>query len=175
MKLTVKILSVLVLLALASPVILLKGCGNILTGGACGGCPNSTAPAGSTVTATTLTGYTMPYNGQVCYSNTTFQFFGSDGKPLNDICVEIYTNEANSSFALHNAPISCFSHPLSDFMTYLRTRTDSTGTVSLDFLVYDACNGLASGTSSVPVWIEARSCTTSGMSTATITLSPTCP
>ena len=75
MKLAVKILSVAVLIALASPLILLKGCGNILTGGACGGCPDSTAPFGSTIVAPELSSATVNPNFNWCYPDITFKFW----------------------------------------------------------------------------------------------------
>src|SRR3990170_2201951 len=118
MKLTVKILSVVVLIALASPVILLKGCGSKL----CGGCPSdSIAPFGSSVTISNgLSSQSVPITGG-CFSNVTFTFT-SASLPLNDICVEIFTN---GFIKKASDTGDCTANTANYVSGYLRTRTDA--------------------------------------------------
>lgn len=128
MKLAVKILSVLVLIALSSPVILLKGCGEMVTGGACGGCPDSTAPYGSTITAPDGLGIPSAASG-TCYPALTFTVLGPDNEPIDNICVEIFTNGA---IALHSGLPNCTNVILSPSQSIL-TRTNTSGAVTVEF------------------------------------------
>lgn len=172
MKLTTKLISVLVLVLLASPVVLLKGCGKTVNGGACGGCPDTTAPTGSTAKASAPAAATVSPNGSACWPSTVFTFTGPDGIPLNNICVELTTN---GLIAVHNQGIDCYAHALTDWNTYVRTRTDTGGTVTVDLLLSSPCSGVGSGTASESIWAEAVSCSVSALATATVTISPACP
>ena len=173
MKLTVKIISLFVLLSLASPVIFLKGCGKTLNGGACGGCPDSTAPTGAIITTIDLTAAdNISPTGTYCYPAVTFQITDADGAPLNNLCVEIFTN---SFVALHNTGIDCFAHATSDFFTYIRTRTSDQGLVTLDFLISSPCSVIGTGATVGSFWVEAVSCSARAMATAAVTVSSTCP
>lgn len=175
MKLTVKITAILILAALASPVFMLNGCGESVNGGQCGGCPDSALPSGATLTAIspTLDPATLDPAGQYswCYPSVTFTAKDKTGQPMNNVCVEIQTN---GLVALHD-PISAGGYcPQTNWYTYIRTRTDSFGAVTLDFLVNSPCVGMSTGTSSVKFWIRAVSCAATAQSTATITVSPAC-
>lgn len=141
MKLTAKVVSVFILLLLSVPIFLFSSCGsgsgsNFFTGGACGGCPNSTAPDGSTINSSTadinqtwtITSSSTSFAG--CMNRITFTVKDKAGNPLDNICVELFTN---GFFALPspNAPGSCTNDLYTQ--TYLRQRTDTTGTVTVDF------------------------------------------
>ncbi len=172
MKLTVKIISLFVLLSLASPVLFLKGCGETLNGGACGGCPDSSAPIGSIMIAPELASATINTDGAACSSAVSFQLTDADGAPLNNLCVEIFTN---AFVALHNSGIECNAHPASDFYTYIRTRTNDQGVVSLDFLIASPCSVLGTGATTGSFWVHAVSCSASASATADVTINGTCP
>ena len=130
MKLTVKILSILILLILASPVLLFQGCGD--DNELCGGCPaNSSAPFGSTVTGPGDATYPVTVSGGAssnCINSQSFVFKDAKGDPLNGICVEVFTN---GFVAPAGSPGACGANP--DYTNYLRTRTDNSGTVTIDF------------------------------------------
>jgi hypothetical protein len=136
MKLTVKLTSLLLLLLLASPVILLKGCGSkggINGGGSSGLCPNSVAPTGSKIDAPTLGGIpAIP--GPSCYPNVGFTVVGPDGTtPMADICVVVTTNGAIGAPAVN----PCFNAAFSP-STQMVMRTDSYGNVVVDMLTSSA-------------------------------------
>jgi hypothetical protein len=136
MKLAVKILSVVVLIALASPVILLKGCGNILTGGACGGCPSSTAPYGSRIEGPTS--LAAPSTTGSCYIPLTFTVLNGSAT-MDNICVEIHTNGA---IALHpvGSVVPCENVLLNPSYTIITT-TNSAGAVVVEFMTPAAAAG----------------------------------
>ena len=152
MKLAVKILSVVVLIALASPLILLKGCGNILTGGACGGCPDSTAPYGSSIVAPT--DLDPPSTSGSCYPALTFTVLDNKSLPMENICVEIFTSGA---IALHSGLPNCAS-VLANPSSSIITRTNSAGAVVVEFLTPAA---LADET----FFVEVVSCHVTGIAT----------
>lgn len=163
MKLTIKIVSILVLVALASPVVTMHGCGQVINGGQCGGCPDTTAPSDATAKSLKAdVSATVTAGDSPCWSHVVFQFFASDKvTPLNNICVEISTNglisEPNPA-----APGACDSHSYS--ASYLRARTDATGTVVLDFAA-------PSVPASPPVYfVQADSCAVGATWKATITV-----
>ncbi len=167
-----KIASVLVLLLLASPVVIfMKGCGDIVNGGACGGCPDTTAPYGSTVTITTglKDAAVTPFGG--CYDNVTFTFTDPDNQPLNGICVEIFTN---GFIKKSSDPGDCTSYSANYVSGYLRTRTDEGGTAMVDFATGDLSSlCTAPGTQTLTFFVQVSSCTVADTSEATLTL--TCP
>ncbi len=168
MKLAVKILSVAVLIALASPVILLKGCGSQL----CGGCPSdSIAPYGSSVTITNgLSSQSVLITGG-CFSNVTFTFT-SASLPLNGICVELFTN----GYIQKSSGDGSCTNNTGYVPGYMRTRTDAGGTATVDFSTADLtaiCTANPGTTQTLTYFVTATSCTVSGTSSATLTL--TCP
>jgi len=150
MNLGVKMLSVAVLIALALPVILVNGCGDVLTGGACGGCPNSTAPYGSTIVSSEELG--IPSSFGSCYPTITFQVLDSAGDPMSDICVEIYTN---GSIALHSGPPDC-SNVVFAPSSAIITRTNSAGVISVEFAT-PACS------TGETFFVQATSCSVSAI------------
>lgn len=154
MKLAVKILSVLVLLALAAPVILLKGCGNILNGGACGGCPSSTAPYGSTIQGPTS--LDAPSTAGSCYTPLTFTVLNDKSLPIDNICVEIFTNGA---IALHpvGSVVPC-ANVLANPSSTIITTTNSAGAVVVEFMTPAAAAGET-------FFVQVMSCQASDMAT----------
>jgi hypothetical protein len=140
-KLTVTVISILLMAAIAVPVFMLNGCGEnntTLNGGTCGACSNSPAPAGATMTASALSSAPSITFG-ACFPVVTFQILDSGGQPMNDICVEIFTNGAIAK-APEGIPPTCddaFALPL----TSLITRTNKSGVVMVEFLVPPSTTG----------------------------------
>jgi hypothetical protein len=174
MKLAIKVLSVMVLLALLSPVILLKGCGEAIDGGQCGGCPDSVAPTGSSITASTLSDGSSYSDGAVCYPTVTFQVFGPDGLSLNNICVELYT-DGWSTIGLQT-PSTAGTCSTANY-SYIRTRTDNHGVVTVSLYISNPCSALASEATSGTFYVWAQSCTATATATAKINILDTggCP
>lgn len=170
MKMAVRILSVLVLIALFSPVILLKGCGELLTGGQCGGCPDSVAPYGSSVAAPTISPVgSIPNGSSGCVDALTFTIIGPDNEPLNDVCVEIFTNGyIKESKTAGDCTIST-----GYVAGYLRTRTDAGGTATVDFSTGALSCGSATSNQSLSFFVQVSSCTAGETASATWTL--VCP
>ena len=169
MKLAVKILSVAVLIALASPVILLKGCGTKL----CGGCPSdSIAPSGSSVAVvSSMADQAVPVLGG-CFSNIIFTFTGPDSSLLNGICVELITN----GYIQKSSGDGTCSNNTGYVPGYIRTRTDAGGTATVDFSTADLtaiCTANPGTTQTLTYFVTATSCTVSETTSATLTL--TCP
>ncbi len=141
MQLTAKFVSVIILLLLSAPILLFNSCGggsgsSFFTGGACGGCPNSTAPEGSSITASSssISGK-ISANGvspvEGCISHITFVVKDTNG-PLPNICVELFTNGRIALTADPNDPGSCVTNK-TYVRNYMRQRTDDKGAISLDF------------------------------------------
>jgi len=151
MRTTTKLLSVIILILLASPVVFLKGCGKTLNGDACGGCPNTTAPNGSAVKAPLDSAESLPAPGAGCVNSLVFTFVGPDSLPLNGICVEVFTN---SGVALSVKPGDC-TNPALQYAQYLRTRTDKGGTVTVDF-----ATPLLAAASTNNFFVQVSSCST---------------
>lgn len=131
MKLTVKLVPVLVLLLLASPLILLKGCGKAANGGASGLCPDSVAPSGSVIVVPTNLGPPI-IGAPSCYSGLGFKVTDSNGSPMNGICV-VVTSNANIALTTTNEPSICNNVVVAP-KTQIVTRTDDTGSVIVDML-----------------------------------------
>jgi hypothetical protein len=134
MRLTIKLIVVLMLLLLVSFLILINGCGKALTGHGSGGCPDSTAPDGSTITVPTLGAPSV--NGS-CYPTLVFTVRDLDGAPLNGICVEVF---AQGSLALHSGPPDC-SNVIANPQSAIVTRTDDSGNVVVEFATPPATAG----------------------------------
>jgi hypothetical protein len=149
-----KIVAVLVLMLLASPAVLLKGCGSAINGGACGGCPDSTAPQGSTIEAPTLSSAPSATTG-ACYPALSFRVVGPDGLPLNNVCVELFTNGV---IALDNGLPDC-GDVVASPQSSIITRTNDSGVVMVEFVTP---GGVAVGDT---FFVEAVSCATTGIST----------
>jgi len=152
MKLTVKVIAILLMSAMTIPVFMMHGCGNnntTLNGGSCGGCSNSPAPFGSTIVATTLSGAPSAATG-TCYPRVSFTVLGSDGKPMSDICIEFFTDGASAIAKAPEAPASCNEASLAP-LTSLVTRTNTSGVVVLEFLV-------PSSTAGTTFFVEGASC-----------------
>ncbi len=169
MKLTVKIIAILILAALASPVFILNGCG-VVNGRQCGGCPDSTAPFGSSVAVTTgLKSQSVSSFGG-CFNNVTFTFT-KDSLPLNDICVELFTNGFIRKSSDNG---DCTINTSTYVPSYLRTRTDHSGTATVDFSTGDLSSLCTSpGTQSLTFFVQVNSCSVSTTSTAVLTLTCT--
>jgi hypothetical protein len=136
MRLTIKLIFILFLLLLASSLLLMMpGCGKALTGSGSGGCPDSTAPDGSTITGPTALGTPLP--GGTCYPTLTFNVKDPDGLPMNNICVEVYTN---ASVALHSGLPNC-SNVTANPQSAIVTRTDHSGNVVIELATPVAATG----------------------------------
>ncbi len=138
MKLRTKLMFVLILLLLASPLIFLKGCGKALNGGASGACPDSVAPDDSQISSPTGD-LSAPVIGETdCYTPIVFKVIGPDVKPLNNVCVELTTNAA---IALHNiGDTNCTNVALGP-KTEIVTRTDDHGYVQVDLVTQATATG----------------------------------
>lgn len=123
MRLTTKLILVLFLLLLASSLVLMHGC----SGRGSGGCPDNTAPDGSTITAPT--NLSAPSVNGTLYPTLGFTVKGPDGTPMNGICVEIFTNGA---IALHTG-LPDGSNVSANPQTSIVTRTDNSGSVVVEF------------------------------------------
>jgi len=157
MKMIAKIILVLIMLVLAAPIFLLNSCGNFGTTGQCGGCPDSAAPAGSSISAPTLVEPGSVVSGTpICYPSVAFQVVDAKGNPLNDICVELSTN---GQIALHTpGSASC---PASG-IAYIRSKTDTGGMITVDFMIAPTATGT--------YFVRAVSCATSAMASAVVTV-----
>jgi len=154
MKVTTKIIAVLIMLLLATPAILFEGCGS---DGFCGGCPSdSVAPYGSEVTPSADGAYAVSEGGIGCINSLTFVFVDENNNPQNDICVEVFTN---GFVALSSAPGDC---SVNTYVSYIRTRTDSGGTITVDFLtdIFSCSAAAAPGdTEGTSYFVQVNSCT----------------
>ena len=139
MKLTIKLVPVLILLLLASPLILLKGCGKALNGGPSGACPDTVAPSGSIITAPPSLSAPTIGEGN-CYSPVTFVVTDASG-PLNGVCVEITTGPTDAAIALHTVNDFDCNNIAVGGATSLVTRTDEHGNVSLDLVTVPTTSG----------------------------------
>lgn len=139
MKLTIKCLSILALLLLASPLILLKGCGKPINGGPSGACPDSVAPAGASIKVVTGPGGAPSVSGGNCYSGLGFTVFDSSTTlPMNGICVEVVTN---GLIALHTVNDTDCTNVALGPKTTIITRTDDYGNVSVDLVTLPTATG----------------------------------
>jgi hypothetical protein len=155
MKLTLKIISIFVLLLIASPVLLLKGCGSALNGGASGACPDSVAPSGSKINAPTDLDVPNLATG-TCYA-LPFTVTEADGvTPMNGICVEVTTNAV---IALHTVNDPNCTNVVAGAKTTIVTRTDEHGIVFVDLVTLptvtgtffvEVASGSASGVATTP-------------------------
>ena len=129
---TLKLVSLLMLLLLASPVILLKGCGSkggLTGGGPSGACPDSVAPSGSKIVVPTLP---APSIGAInCYPSLGFTVIDSAGNPMNGICVVVISN---ASIALNTTNDSNCSNAVTNPSSQIVTRTDGNGNVVVDMI-----------------------------------------
>ncbi len=144
MKLTIKTIKwvpILVLLLLASPLILLKGCGKAVNGGPSGACPDTVAPSGSTITpAATSASLEASFVGMInCYSPVVFNVADTSGA-LNGICVEITTDAAIALHTLNDPLCSNVLVPGGAKNTII-TRTDEHGNISLDLVTQPTASG----------------------------------
>lgn len=159
MKLTVQFVAILILAALASPVFLLNGCGEALNGGQCGGCPDSLAPAESSIVVTNRLGSYTVGEGSYCVNRVAFTVMAG-GKPLGKgICVELFTN---GGITLSQGGRDCTDSTLV-YSQYIRTRTDYGGTVTVDFatgyLFNSTCGTGNEKDASYSLFVQASSCT----------------
>ena len=119
----------LILLLLASPLILLKGCG--MNGGSSGLCPDSVAPSGAKIVVPT--NLPAPPIGAIsCYPGLPFQVVDANGAPMNGICV-VVTSDANIALTTTNDIPLCNDVVVAP-KTQIVTRTDKTGSVIVDML-----------------------------------------
>lgn len=162
MRIYVKIASVFILLLLSVPVVLfIKGCGTAVTGGACGGCPDSPAPSGSSITGTTGIAAPSPTAPACAAGGVRFQIIGPDGTtPLSDICVELTTNGAIGDYVGDCSAVNASRKIM---------RTDQSGVVTVDFAMDCATTGLHGP---VTFFVQANSCAISATASAA---SVTCP
>jgi hypothetical protein len=169
MRLALRLLPIFVIAILITSDVMLKGCGTALIGGACGGCPNSTAPAGSQVHGPSSSTFAIgslggaATVGPFCVNSLTFTITDSSGtKPMSDICVEVFTD---GGVALSSASPDCTTNIYS---AYIRTRTDSGGTVTLDSLSNIITKPTPSSTSSTATqFVQVTSCSATATWTGT--------
>jgi hypothetical protein len=126
MRLTIKLIFILFFLLLASSLLLTPGCGKAITGSGTGGCPDSSAPDGSTITATQITA--APKLAGDCFPIVMFTVRDSGGNPLNGVCIEVYTN---ASIALHTGLADCHN-VIASPQNAIVTRTDDSGNVVVE-------------------------------------------
>jgi hypothetical protein len=126
MRLTTKLISVLLLVLIISYLSTLPGCGDSASSG---GCPNSTAPSGSTITGPASLGAPFIYTS-TCYPTVGFTVTDASGAPMNDICVEIYSD---ANIALHTGLPDC-GNVAANPQNAMVTRTDSRGNVMIELL-----------------------------------------
>lgn len=132
MRITSKLFVVLIQLLLVSSLISVHGCGKELKGHTSGGCPDSTAPDGATIIAPSS--LTSPFiDGSSCYPTVGFTVKDKDGNPMNNICVEIFSDANNSVIALHSGAPDC-SNAASNPQTAIVARTDNSGNVIVELL-----------------------------------------
>ncbi len=125
MRLTTKLIFSFIFLLLASSLLVTHGCGK-----RSGGCPDSVAPAGSTITAPTIV--TVPSTTtSTCAPTLGFTVIGPDGSPSSDTCVEIYSD---ASIALHTGSSPC-SNVAANPQSAIVTRTDGSGNVIVEMLM----------------------------------------
>jgi hypothetical protein len=136
MRLTTKLISVLILVLMVSYLSMVNGCGKAVSGRASGGCPDSTAPAGSSISAPTNLG-TPHVAGGDCYPTLGFTVKDSTGAPMSGICVEIFTN---GNIALHSGLPNC-STVAANPQTSVVTRTDYNGNVIVELLTSPTATG----------------------------------
>ncbi len=134
MKLTIKFAPILILLLLASPLILLKGCGKALNGGSSGACPDTVAPSGSKILTPTLGAPFITSNSFFC--GIGFTVTDSNDVPMNGICVVVTTD---ASIAL-TTETDCASG-INDPKTTIVTRTNDYGQVILDLVTAPTPSG----------------------------------
>ncbi len=133
MKLTLKLVSLLTLLLLASPLILLKGCGS----NSSGACPDSAAPSGSKISAPSIP-LAPSTTSSVCNPGLAFTVTDSTGSPLNGICVVVTTNSNGGVALTTSGDMLC-----SNFVgkSSIITRTDDYGSVVLDLVTQPTTSG----------------------------------
>ena len=125
MRLTTKLMLVFIFSLLASSLLFTHGC----TGKGSGGCPDNTAPSGSTIVVPSSLG--APYvDTTTCYPAVGFTVQDSSGHPLSGICVEIYSD---ASIALHSGTPNC-SNAVANPQSAIVTRTDDYGNVIVELL-----------------------------------------
>lgn len=136
MKLTTKWAPILILLLLASPVILLNGCGeNHDSSGACSGL---VAPSGAKITKSgDLDAPTIGVAN--CYTPVSFTITDSADNPMNGICAVIITN-ASIALTTANEQPPCNNVAISA-STQIITTTDKTGSVILDLVTQPTTSG----------------------------------
>jgi hypothetical protein len=100
MKTTTKFVSILILLFLASPVLLLSGCGKDVADSQ--GCPSGSYVANSTDTITGPADSTFVVQssvgsvfggGSIPVTPITFTVFDQNGNPRNNVCLTVYTGD----------------------------------------------------------------------------------
>lgn len=123
------ILPIISIALLVVSTLLLKGCGEeTIFGDKSGVCPDSTAPAGYTITGPADLGAPSAASG-ACYPGLPFTVLDDKGFPANGICVEVFSN---AYIALHTAT-DCndvIANPASTIVT----RTDSAGHISISMV-----------------------------------------
>ncbi len=167
MQLTAKLVSVFMLLLLSSPIFLFNSCGGngntFFSGGACGGCPNSTAPDGSTIVSNvaSLTTAWDSFTGDTqfagCMDSISFTVRDAAGKPLDNICTEFFTNgyialsDPNSAGSCVYAPT--YAH------NYMRQRTNKEGTITVSYANIVSKGTASTGTATTAdQFIQVTSC-----------------
>jgi len=137
MRLSIKLISIFLFLLLASSLLVMHGC----AGKGSAGCPNDTAPSSATIVSPTLGG--TPTNaGGACYPTVIFTIKDSNGNPMNDICVDVFSN---GLIALASGPPNCSNVTN---LNAIVTRTDNDGNVVVEMVTLPTFTG---GTSFVEV------------------------
>ena len=129
MRLSIKLIFVLLLLLLASSLLLMHGCGRM------------EAPINATISSPTLAGVPDGVNGS-CYPAIVFTVKDSSGNPLSGIGVEIYSS-GGALIALApalSAP-TCNDVLNNPPATSIATRTDSYGDVTVEMVTVPTATG----------------------------------
>lgn len=121
-----KLITVILFLFAASSLIYLQSCGKT---GRSGGCTSGTAPDGAGIVAPLTLGAPYVFRNS-CYPALGFTVKDSTGIPLNNICVEIYSD---ASIALHSDVPDC-GNVAANPQSSIITRTDDHGVVSVELL-----------------------------------------
>jgi hypothetical protein len=129
---TIKLIPVCLFLLFASSLLIMQGC----KASPSGGCAEDPAPAGSIITAPTELGAPSS-TGSSCFPALGFLVTDANGEPLNDICVEIFSD---ASIALHSGLPNC-SNVAANPQTSITTKTNDHGQVIVELLTGPTATG----------------------------------
>ena len=138
MRTPAKLIIAMILLLSVFSLSLVNGCGKVINGKASGRCLDNAAPNGFVITAQ-QSSMAAPFTDKPsCYSSVGFSVKDADGKPANDICVEIFSDQF---IAVHSATSQNCNDASANGQSSLEVRTDSYGNVLLDFYTVATATG----------------------------------